>query len=174
MKSATIHGFTIEPTYLSPSTGRTCATVQGVQVYHPRENALGRYKLSRHRAPLGWHYSLGAAREEIERQWQHAYAPEHAFTLCTYQPDYVERLALWWPDAPNPPKALAERAKQDAENSLVEQKRLAEIGAKQRLEAAAPDLLAALKRVRDDLHNSLVGTAAYQRVCAAIDKAEKG
>ncbi len=104
-----LHGFTIEAWFNSPTTGRTCDTQQGWMVTHP---AFPKgHRVGENRAPeLGWKSSLAKAVKEIEDCYRIAHDMTNRFSsdsLLGFPKEFAERLAVYFPDAVPPKKALA-------------------------------------------------------------------
>lgn len=130
------HGFTVARDYRN-DRGVIVASQQSWHVTHP--TGVERWIV------IGFHRTLADAREAID----HAYADAHDATrldeLATKRRRWVEQLATWFPQAPNPPLALARMEAVEAERQAVDARQRAEAERIHRIHQHAEATLAALE-----------------------------
>jgi hypothetical protein len=152
------HGFTIAQTFVSPVSNRVVGSPQGVEVTHPAFPTTSPTAIHQP-APLGWHKSRRAALEQIEELHRRAHGHLVMEEALAHSEDHWQRLAQFWPEAPNPPVVLTRMEELGVEQEQrVEAERLLRAQA-DRYVRFGPDLVAALERLIPD---AITASAGYE------------
>jgi hypothetical protein len=153
-------GFNITPTYQSSATRRTCSTIQGYIVTHPKGGD---------KSPCGWRTSIKGARKDIDKCAFDSKFCADEIAASDWSDGYLECLSRWFPSSAAA-DAIEIRRKQDEESRVKAIAAAIERAKLDRIRDAAPDMLAALKRLKDMLDRD--DEPAQTAIDFAIAKAE--
>jgi hypothetical protein len=153
------HGFTITQTFVSPVTNRTVGSPQGVEVTHPAFPVTARIDSLRLPSPLGWCKSRREAMVQIDALHARAHGSLDLTQALGFSREHWEHLAVFWPEAPNPPQVLAAMSARDEADAIRAAADAERIAQEQRYVRFGPELVQALERLMPDAQ---IASAGYQ------------